>query len=331
MTSGSMLFLSSADIRALLTVDECIAAVELAFLLHGEGKTIPPAVLGLHVSDGGFHVKAGVLSLSRNYFAAKVNANFPENPRQWALPTIQGMIILSDADNGTPLAIMDSADITALRTAAATAVASKHLARPDSRVVTICGCGKQARAQLVAISGLFPIETVFAYDTVRQNAVDFEHELSVSLKIPITVTDELADHVRSSDICITTTTSQVPFISEDNVCPGIFIAAVGADNPQKQEIQAGLMGRSKIVCDVIEQCAAMGDLHHAVEAGTVHIEDVHAELGEIVAGQKPGRESAEEVIVFDSTGMALQDVAAAASVYEKALRERAGTLIKFAS
>jgi alanine dehydrogenase len=331
MTSDSILFLSCADVRALLTVDECTAAVELAFRLHGQGKTIPPAVLGLHVSKGGFHVKAGVLSLSRNYFAAKVNANFPENPRQCALPTIQGMILLCDADNGSPLAILDSADITALRTAAATAVASKHLARPDSRVVTICGCGKQGRAQLAAIARIFPLETVFAYDTIRQNALGFERELSASLNIPITVTDELADHVRSSDICITTTTSQTPFISEDDVCPGMFIAAVGADNAQKQEIQPALMGRSKIVCDVIEQCAAIGDLHHALDAGTVHIEGVHAELGEIVAGRKPGRESVEEVIVFDSTGMALQDVATAASVYEKAIREQAGTSLKLAA
>ena len=331
MNSDSILFLSSADVRALLTLDECVAAVELAFRLHGEGRTVPPAVLGVHVSHGGFHVKAGVLSLTRNFFAAKVNANFPENPARFGLSTIQGMIILCDADNGSPLALLDSADITALRTAAATAVASKHLARPDSRAVTICGCGIQGRAQLTAIARIFPLETVFAYDKIPQKALDFARELSASLNIPITVTDQLAGHLRSSDICLTCTTSREPFISEDDVCPGIFIAAAGADNPHKQEIDPVLMGRSKIVCDVIEQCAAMGDLHHALEAGTIRIESVHAELGEIVAGRKPGRESAEEVIVFDSTGMALQDVATAAIVYEKAIRERAGTSLKLAA
>src|SRR5215469_10423508 len=252
MNSGSILFLSRADVRALLTLDECVAAVELAFRLHGEDRTVPPAVLSVHVSNGGFHIKAGVLSLSRNYFAAKVNANFPENPARFGLPTIQGMIILCDADNGSPLALLDSGDITALRTAAATAVASKHLARPDSRVVTICGCGTQGRAQLVTLSRMFPLETVFAYDKTRQNALDFQRELASSLEIPITVTDELAAPVRSSDICVTCTTSQEPLISEDDVCPGIFIAAVGADNPQKHEIHSGLMGHSKVVCDVIE-------------------------------------------------------------------------------
>jgi alanine dehydrogenase len=328
MNSGSFLFLSSVDVRNLLTMDECMAAVELAFRLHGEGRTAPPAVLGLHVSHGGFHIKAGVLSLSRNYFAAKVNANFPENPARLGLPTIQGTIILCDADNGIPLALLDSGDITALRTAAATAVASKHLARPDSRVITICGCGIQGRKQLAALLRVFPITTVFAYDKSRESALKFASEVSPSLNISITVVDEVAAHVRSSDICVTCTTSQEPLISPDDVCPGIFIAAVGADNPQKQEIHSTLMARSKVVCDVIEQCAAMGDLHHALAAGTMQTESVHAELGEIVAGRKRGRESAEEVIVFDSTGMALQDVATAATVYEKAIRERAGTSLK---
>jgi alanine dehydrogenase len=328
MNSGSILFLSSADVKALLTMDECIAAVEMAFRLHGEGRTTRPAVLSLHVSHGGFHVKAGVLSLSRNYFAAKVNANFPENPARFGFATIQGMIILCDADNGTPLALLDSGDITALRTAAATAVAARHLARPDSRIVTICGCGIQGRAQLAALSRIFPLATVFAYDKTRENALVVQRELTATLNIPITITEDLVSHLRSSDICITCTTSREPFVSADCVCPGMFIAAVGADNPQKQEIHPALMARSKVVCDVIEQCAIMGDLHHALEAGAMRAENVFAELGEIVAGRKPGRESAEEVIVFDSTGMALQDVATAATVYEKALRERAGTSLK---
>src|SRR5215470_4948713 len=235
MSPGSILFLTSADVKALLTADECIAAVELAFRLHGEGKTVPPGVLGVHVPRGGFHLKAGVLSLSRNYFAAKVNANFPENPARFGLATIQGMIILCDADNGCPLALLDSADITALRTAAATAVASKYLARPDSRVVTICGCGIQGRAQLTALSRVFPIKNIFAYDKRRENALKFASEVGAGLNIPITAIDDVAGQVRASDICVTCTTSQLPLISQDDVCPGIFIAAVGADNPQKQE------------------------------------------------------------------------------------------------
>jgi len=331
MNSEKVLFLSSHDVRALLRIDDCTAAVEHAFRLQGEGKTLPPAVLSLDVSNGSFHVKAGVLSLSGNYFAAKVNANFPDNLARFGLPTIQGIVILCDADNGAPLAIVDSRDLTALRTAAATAVAAKYLARPDSGVVTICGCGTQGRAQLAALARLFPLRAVFAYDKNPQQAAVFARELSVELNIPIAASHDLAECIRRCDICVTCTTSQEPFVGEADIQPGIFIAAVGADNPHKQEIHTAVMARTKIVCDVIEQCASMGDLHHALNAGVVKREDVHAELGEVVAGRKPGRESVEEVIVFDSTGMALQDVAAVALVYERAIREEVGTALRLAA
>lgn len=331
MNPDTVLFLSSHDVRALLKVDECTAAVEHAFRLHGEGKTLPPGVLGVHVSNGSFHLKAGVLSLSANYFAAKVNANFPDNLARFALPTIQGIVILCNANNGAPLAIIDSRDITALRTAAATAVAAKYLARPDSGVVTICGCGAQGRVQLAAVAQVFPLRAVFAYDKNPQQASVFASELSADLNIAITASQDLAECIRRCDICVTCTTSHEPLVKEADIHPGLFIAAVGADNPQKQEIHPAVMARSKIVCDVIEQCASMGDLHHALNAGVVKGEDIHAELGEVVACRKPGRESVEEVIVFDSTGMALQDVAAAALVYEKAIRGEVGTVLQLAA
>jgi alanine dehydrogenase len=325
MNSDFILFLAPQDVRALLTADECIAVVEGAFLLHGEGKTIPPGVLGMHLPHGGFHIKAGALSLAREYFAAKVNANFPNNPTHFGLPTIQGIIVLCNAENGAPLALMDSRDVTSLRTAAATALAAKHLARKDSRVVTICGCGNQGRIQLAALSAIFPIQTVFAFDRNAAQSSEFARELGLKLNLPVTVSNDLSASVRQSDICVTCTTANEALLGPEDVCPGIFIAAVGADSPGKREIEPALMAESKIVCDIIEQCAMMGDLHHALDAGVVSRVDVHAELGEIVAGKKRGRESAEEVIVFDSTGMALQDVAAAAAVYEKAIRQGAGT------
>jgi alanine dehydrogenase len=331
MKLEKVLFLSSRDVRALLAIDECTEVVEHAFRLQGEGKTLPPAVMGIHLSNGSFHIKAGALSLSRNYFAAKVNANYPDNPARFALPTIQGVVILCDADNGTPLALVDSGDITALRTAAATAVAAKYLARTDSTTVTVCGCGTQGRMQLAAIARTFPLKAVFAYDKDPQQSSDLARELTAELNVPITATEDLSDCIRRCDICVTCTTANEPFVAEDCVHPGVFIAAVGADNPHKQEIHAAVMAQSKIVCDVIEQCATMGDLHHALKAGVVKKEDVHAELGEVVAGRRPGRESAEETIVFDSTGMALQDVAATALVYEKAVREGVGARLQFSA
>ena len=331
MNSEELLFLTPREVQSLLTLDECIAAVEHAFRLYGEGKAEPPAVLSMHSSGGGFHIKAGWLDLDRRYFAAKMNGNFPENSARFGLPTIQGVIVLCDAENGTPLAVMDSRDITSLRTGAATAVAAKYLARPDSRIATVCGCGNQGRVQLKALSRVRQLRTAFAYDKSAEQAQRFAHELASDLHLSITPVLDLAAAVQQSDICVTCTTSQQPLLGLSDVRPGTFISAVGADNPHKQELHPLLMAESKIVVDILEQCAVMGDLHHALQAGVVTRADVHAELSEVVAGTRPGRESQKEIIIFDSTGMALQDVAAAAILYEKAERLGAGVRLNFAA
>jgi alanine dehydrogenase len=325
------LLLTGQDVRSLLSLDECIMAVEGAFRLYGEGKAAPPGILGIHAREGGFHIKAGLLELGRNYFAAKVNANFTGNGTRSGLPAIQGVIVLSDAGNGCALAVMDSMEITSLRTGAATAVAAKHLARKNSRVATICGCGNQGRIQLRALVNVLRLEKAYAYDMLGNRASQFANEISTALRLEITAVTDLSKAVRQSDVCITCTPSRRYFLRPQDVRPGTFIAAIGADNPEKQELEPALMTNSKIVVDNLEQCATIGDLHHALQAGLVTIADVHAELGEIVAGKKPGRTSEDEIIVFDSTGMALQDVAAAASVYEKAMREGCGITLDFAA
>lgn len=331
MKSEEILLLTSREIQSLLTLEECIGAVERAFRAYGEGRAVPPAVLSMHTEDGGFHIKTGVLELHRSYFAAKVNGNFPENGSRFGLPTIQGVIVLCDARNGTPLAVMDSRDITALRTAAATAVAAKFLAREDSRTATICGCGNQGRIQLRALLLVRHLQDVFAYDKDEEKALRFARELASDLKISVRPTADLSAAVRQSDICVTCTPSRQPLLGPNDVSSGTFIAAVGADNPVKQELHPSLMARSKVVCDILEQCAMMGDLHHALDAGVVTQANVHAELGEVVAGRKQGRESEEEIIIFDSTGMALQDVAAAAVLYEKADKQGRGVRLDFAA
>lgn len=323
--------LSRNDVARLLGGAECTAAIEHAFRLLGEGKAAPPGVLGIHAVDGGFHIKAGLLDLETGYFAAKVNANFPQNPSRFGRPTIQGVIVLCRADNGQLLAMMDSMEITARRTAAATALAAKHLARPDSKTVTICGCGQQGRAQLRGLADVFTLTKVFAHDARPEQAQKFTEELSEELRIGIEPTADLRQAVRNSDMCVTCTTSQQPLLGVSEVAPGTFVAAVGADHPEKQEIDPMLMARNTVVTDLTEQCAAIGDLHHAIAAGLMAREKVHAELGEVVAGKRPGRASQEEIIIFDSTGIALEDVAAAAVVYEKARRQASGQKFDFAA
>jgi alanine dehydrogenase len=331
MKPSTSLILTSKDVRQILTLQECIDAVECAFRLQGEGKTRRSEVLGMYVEGGGFHIKAGVLHLAHHYFVAKVNGNFPDNPQRFGLPTIQGVLALSDADNGRLLAIMDSTEITALRTGAATAVAAKHLARREASVVTICGCGKQGRVQIIALNLVLHLRQVFAYDISMHRAESFAQEMTEKLRIPVRATANLSGALQQSDVCVTCTPSRQAFLKHSDVKRGTFIAGIGADNTDKQELEPLLMSRSKVIVDLLDQCATMGDLHHAIDAGLLTRDNVHAELGEVVAGKRPGRESRDELIIFDSTGMALQDAAAAAVVYEKAVQNDYVTAVDFAA
>lgn len=320
--------LGRRDLKALLGEDNCREAVEEAFRQHGAGEAKTPGVLGVPAPGGGFHLKAGILERNgRTYFGAKVNGNFFENER-FGLARIQGVVVLADARTGVPLAIMDSTLITELRTAAATAVAAKFLARPDSATVTICGCGVQGRAQLRALARVLPVTRVFAFDENFQRAERFagEHSLKGGEggRLAVRAAGSLREALAESDVIVTCTPSKKSFLSPSFVRSGTFVAAVGADAEDKQEIDPLLLASAKVVTDVTAQCAAFGDLHHAIRAGIMSALGVHAELGEIVVGRKPGRASDDEVIVFDSTGMALQDVAAAAVAFEQAERTGRG-------
>ena len=176
MTNTETLIFSRSDVERLLTLDECIAAVEDAFAQHAQGKTAPPGVLGMHAPDGGFHIKAALLTLDRPYFAAKTNSNFAQNGARHGLPTIQGVVVLCDATNGFPLAVMDSISITALRTAAATAVAAKYLSRKDSAVALVCGCGTQGAMQVRALCRVRQPRKIIADARVERGVQQREHD-----------------------------------------------------------------------------------------------------------------------------------------------------------
>ena len=331
MTSDTLV-LARRDVVDLLAMGECIDAVERAFRMHAEGRTIPPGVVGAHVDGGAFHTKTGGLTVGdRSYFAAKVNANFPGNRERFGLPTIQGVIALFDAETGRLLALIDSGEITSVRTAAATAVAARYLARADATVVTICGCGVQGRDQLRAVACVRDVRSVFAFDVDGDRAESYADAMSRELGVAVRAVRDLGLATRESDICVTCTTSGRAILHPGDVRAGSFVAAVGADNPEKQEIDASLLATSVVVTDVLEQCATIGDLHHALAAGVMTRADVHADLGEIVAGRARGRTSPEEIIIFDSTGTALQDVAAAAVVYERAVTGGRGLRIDLSS
>lgn len=311
------LLLSRRDVAAVLDFDACIDAVERAFLAHAEGRTLGPASLGVAATGGGFHVKAAGLRDAPGRFAAKTNANFPGNPQR-GLPTIQGVIALFDGEDGRLLAVMDSMEITVVRTAAASAVAARYLARPDSRVVTLCGCGAQAAAQMRALARILPLQRVLTFDIDPGRMAAVAAELVATPGLDVQPAGDLASALRRSDVVVTCTTTSRPFLGRDDVRPGTFVAAVGADSPAKSEIEPALMAAATVVVDDRDQCAAYGDLRHALEACVMTPADVHAELADVIAGRKPGRRAADEITLFDSTGTALQDVAVATLAYERA-------------
>ncbi len=319
------LLLSRGDIRALMTPRDYFDAVEQSFRANKEGRASSPPPMHIPAAGGGFHAKGASFTSHHAYVAVKLNGNFPGNPERTGLPTIQGAILLCDAVNGSVLAILDSIEITLIRTAAASALAAHHLAHQGAGVLGVCGCGDQGRAQAAALAEVVKFRRGYAWDIAPDKSARFAAEVSQALGFPIEAVAEVRQATQASDIIVTCTTSRAPFLSEADVAPGAFIAAIGADSPDKSEIAPSLMARAKVVVDVLEQCLAMGDLHQAVRAGAMTGADVHADLGDIVIGAKPGRTRDDEIIVFDSTGTAIQDAASAALIYERACSTQSGT------
>lgn len=303
MANNGTLLLSSSDIKELLTFGDCITAVEEAFRLYAEGQTLKTGLMHIDAAEGEFHIKAGGL---KKYFGYKANGGFFKNRERFGRPNIQGMIVLCDAENGFPLAIMDSVEITRMRTGAATAVAAKHLASPDSQIVTVCGCGIQGKIQIKALTEVLPINQVFAFSRDEAKTEKFADEMSAELRIEVTPSSVLESAVSNSDVVVTCTPSRVPFLMKDFVRPGTFIAAVGADSPDKRELEPALVATSRIVPDILGQAENVGELHHAIAAGLMERTSIHAELGDVVAAKKRGRTSPEQTfhIRFDGDGSA---------------------------
>ena len=327
----STLLLTRSEVERLLPLADCVEAVEDGFRALADGRALGPVVAGLHTGSGGFHLKAAGLKGEAAYFAAKLNANFPDNPMRAGLPTIQGLVLLCDAAVGSPVGVFDSMAITALRTAAATAVAARLLARSDANVATIVGCGVQGRAQLRAIHLVRPLVRAYAYDVEDTRAQRFAADMGSELGIEVSPTTDLSHGLRSSLICVTCTPSTVPLLHPGDIVRGAFIAAVGADSELKVEVAPALMAASRVVPDLLEQALKIGDLHHAVAGGRMVASDIHAELAPMVAGRLPGRTDEDQIFVFDSTGTAVQDLAAAILLYRRAIEAGAGRTIEFAA
>lgn len=332
MTSrtNDTLVLSATDVIRLLDIRGCIDAIARTLCAHEAGRSRGPVSSGLNLPHGSFHAKAAAVEFNEQLFVVvKANINLPGNTARSRRPTIQGALILLDGDTGQPLAVMDSIALTSIRTAATAALAAKHLSVATANTITIVGCGEQGGAQLRAMSVVRDLRRAFVIDSDTRKAEAFARRMSDESGLRVEPTNDLAEAIRWSDLCVTCTTSGTPLLHREHLHPGLFVAAVGADNPAKQEIDAWAMASGRVVVDSLTACAASGDLHHAIKTGAMSEQDVHGELSAIVAGRVSGRLSEDEVFVFDSTGTALQDVAAAIVAYERAAAEGEGRPVLF--
>ncbi|MEM2192330.1 MAG: alanine dehydrogenase [Candidatus Hadarchaeales archaeon] len=324
-----VLFLSRSEVEKLLSMKEAIKAVEAAFRAKGLGKAqMPPkSYVFFPKYNGDFRVMPAYLE-NLNAAGVKIVNAHPENPRRYGLPTVMAIIVLVDPKTGVPLSVMDGTAITNIRTGAAGAVAAKYLARKDSKIVGLVGAGVQARTQLEALSYVFRIEEARVNDISTELAKKFAEEMGEKLGIKIKVERDTRIAIEGADIVVTTTPSRKPIVFDEWISPGMHINAIGADAPGKQELDPGILKRAKVVVDDIQQAIHSGEVNVPLSTGEIARSDIYGDLGEIVTGKKPGRTSRDEITVFDSTGLAVQDIATDWVVYKKALKMRVGKKIE---
>ena len=321
--ASEIVLLSGHDLRRLLSPRVAIEALRESYTALADSRADQGGSVGFMIQGGSIHVKSGLLPGSHLAFASKVNVNLPDNWKSRKLPTIQGVVVVSDAKDGRPLAIMDSITLTGIRTAATAALAAQFGARKDSKRAAIIGCGAQAKYQLEALQAAFPLEIVRVFDIHAARAEVLASACSTPSS-PVRAAPSVREAVAQADICVTCTTSKLPVLTEDLDLRGCFVAAIGADNFEEHEIAPALMGRARILVDDIDACASGGDLNHALRAGVVTKDQVHADLADLAASRKLGRMADEELVIFDSSGSGVQDVAAAWAAYQQASRADVG-------
>jgi alanine dehydrogenase len=316
------LLLSSEDVRETVQLSEVVNAVEGAFAAYARGDVQMPAksYIDLPQYDGDFRsMPAYVEADDWEAAAVKWVNSHVHNPDRNDLPTVMGTVVYSDPETAYPLALLDGTVLTRLRTGAAAAVATRHLAPEDATTLGLVGAGIQSHVQLEAIAQVRPIETVVVSDVNDEAIATFRERYGDAYEIR----EGPAAEAAACPVVSTTTPVREPVVEQ--VGDRTHINAMGADAAGKQELAPAVLQDAKIVIDDYEQCTHSGEINVAWEAGLLDDGDIHAELGDVVAGNATGRTNTDGVTIFDSTGLAIQDVAAAHVVYERADREGVGT------
>jgi alanine dehydrogenase len=304
---------------------DVIEAVERGFREYKTGKCAVPVRMPVPIekAEGIFLFMPAYLE-KEGFFGTKIVSVFPRNIEK-KLSTIQAAYLLNDPTTGELLALMDGILLTAMRTGATSALATKYLSRKNSETLGIIGGGAQAPFQAEAISKVRPIHRMLVYDKERKIAEDFSGAVSNSLRIPVHVMASPRDVVVESDILVTVTTSTTPVFDGRHLKGGTHINAVGAYTPEMRELDDLTVRKSKIVVDTYEGCMAeAGDLLIPIRNGKLSKENIYADLGEIVLGQKPARTADDEITLFESVGFALEDLVVASLAYGRASEKGVG-------
>lgn len=325
------LILTDEEVKELISMKEVMDKVELAFKEKGLKKVQMPAKTYIFYRkyNGDLRVMPSYLE-ELDVSAVKIVNSHLENRTKYNLPTVLAVVVLVDPKTGFPLAVMGGKTLTDMRTGAAGGIAAKYLARKDSKVVGMVGAGAQARTQLAGLLEVYgKLEEVRVwglYGTGDEFASEMRAKYSNIGRI--FSVKNVSEAVRGTDIVVTTTPSRQPLVMDNMLSPGMHFNCIGADAPGKEELDPAILKRAKIVVDDFEQASHGGEINVPLSLGIIKKEDVWAEIGEIVAGLKPGREKMDEITVFSSTGLAIQDAVTAKLVYDKATKKGAGSFIK---
>jgi alanine dehydrogenase len=326
------LVLTDEEVEKLLSMPEVMEAVEKAFKEKGLKRVQMPAKIYLFYKKYNGDLRAMPSYLEElDVSAVKIVNAHPENRTKYGLPTVMAVIVLVDPKNGFPLAVMGGKTITDMRTGAAGGIAAKYLARKDSKVVAFVGAGAQARTQLMALLEVYgklkEVRVWSRSEETRQTFMD-EMEEAYGRLCKLVPAENIKDAVEEADIIVTTTPSRKPLVMNNMVSPGTHFNCIGADAPGKEELDPAILKRSKIVVDDWEQASHSGEINVPLSQGIITEKNVYAELGEVVAGLKRPREKRDEITIFVSTGLAVQDAVTAKIAYDKAVKKGTGRFLK---
>ncbi|MBY3596927.1 ornithine cyclodeaminase family protein [Rhizobium bangladeshense] len=324
------LLLNKEDVGSLIRMREVIGAVEDAYKAFNSDQVVQPDYIGIHLPSprGEMDFKLGYNKASEVISMKASSGGFVDNPTAHGVPSGMGTILLFDARSCALTCVMDGSLITGLRTGAAGAVSVKALARQNARTVASIGTGNQARMQIRAISEIMTIEKIHAWDSHPDTLARYKEDIESEFGISVVTANSKREAVEHADILVTTTRGKGSLVEADWIKAGTHIVAIGTDQRGKQELDPEIFRNAKVVVDSMAQCAEKGETWHPLNRNIIAKDDIHGEIGEILLGRKPGREDDDEVTIFDSTGMAIQDNVTASRIYRNAIEKGVGTFFE---